>query len=332
MISSFRSKKFSVGVFAITLLFMPTIAAFSLDPKDLSIGNRREWLFNAAGVAGSTLLLLPQVAQGAEQPIAVLGASGRTGALCVTACLERGIPVKALTRSGSWIAPDGSNSASDLLSVEACDVKDSGALSRALRGCRGVIYAASASKQGGNAQEIDNVGVIQAGNACLANKIPRYVVISSTATTRPKSLGYIFTNAMGGIMDQKRLGEQGVQAAYRNGGDSAVSYTIVRPGGLEEPKKNEVLGPGAMEITQGDVLAGIVSRADVAQVCVELAASTASNLRNTALEVYYTDSTVPVSGQFKSMMTSGETPRLHGATYAELFEGIRPDIDYYVPS
>ena len=132
-------------------------------------------------------------------------------------------------------------------------------------------------------------------------------------------------------MDQKRLGEEGVQSAYRNGGSTA-SYTIIRPGGLEEPKKNEVLGPSSLEITQGDVLSGIVSRAGVAEVCVELAASNAPNLRNTALELYYTDSTVPVDGNFKSMLTSGVVPRLHGDTYAQLFEGIRPDIDYYVPS
>ena len=130
-------------------------------------------------------------------------------------------------------------------------------------------------------------------------------------------------------MDQKRLGEQGVQAAYRDT-SASCSYTIVRPGGLEEPKKNEVLGPSALEITQGDVLAGIVSRADVAQVCVELAASTAPNLRNTALEVYYADSTVPVAGQFKSMMNNPEvTPRLHGDTYAALLEGVRLNVDYY---
>jgi hypothetical protein len=149
---------------------------------------------------------------------------------------------------------------------------------------------------------------------------------------------YIFTNvSVGGIMDQKRLGEQGVQASYQQATSSstsggAPSFTIVRPGGLEEAKVNEVLGPKALEITQGDVLAGVVSRADLAEVAVELVVSAAPNLRNTALELYYTDSTLPVEQKFKSMMNSGVIPRLHGDTYSELFQGIQPGVDFYVPS
>ncbi|CAB9523930.1 Complex I intermediate-associated protein 30 domain containing protein [Seminavis robusta] len=298
-------------------------------PQDSPVLSRRDWLATTAAV--STVLSAPQQANSAQQPIAVLGASGRTGALCVTACLSRGFPVKALTRTGEWISPmdDGAPAENDLLTVEACDIKDPTALANSLKGCRGVIYAASASKKGGNAAAIDNVGVVQAGNICLAEKVPRYIVISSTSTTRPKSMGYIFTNVMGGIMDQKRLGEEGVINAYQTAAD-ATSFTIVRPGGLEEPKKNEVLGPRALEITQGDVLAGIVSRADLAEVAVELAASTAPNLRNTALELYYTDSTVPVDGKFKAMMNNGVVPRLHGQTYAELLQGIEPYVDYYL--
>lgn len=273
----------------------------------------------------------------APSPIAVLGANGRTGALCVTACLERGVPVKALTRSGSWTPPSSSLDSFDnqqqqelLLTTAACDVKDTAQLEAALKGCRGVIYSASASKQGGNAREIDNLGVVSAANVCLSQSIPRYVVISSTAVTRPKSLGYKFTNVLGGIMDEKRKGETAVQDLYR---DTLLSFTIIRPGGLEEPKeKYAVLGPSALEISQGDALAGIVSRADLAQVAVELALSNAPNLKNTALELYYSNSAQPCEGRFKPLMTNGVVPRLHGVTYGQLFQGIQPNLDYYVPS
>jgi NAD(P)H-binding len=309
--------------------------------------SRRDWLSTAAASVTAASIFLPLQVQVADaesllQPIAVLGANGRTGAHCVAACLSRGLPVLALTRSGSWSPPAQllaslDNKADKLLSVAACDIKDATELATRLNGCRGVIYAASASKSGGNAAEIDYMGVVEAGKVCLAEKIPRYVVISSTATTRPKSLGYVFTNVMGGIMDQKRLGEQGVQASYQQATSSstsrdAPSFTIIRPGGLEEAKINEVLGPKALEITQGDVLAGVVSRADLAEVAVELVISAAPNLRNTALELYYTESTVPVAQTFKSMMSSGVVPRLHGDAYSQLFQGIQPGIDFYAPS
>ncbi|KAL3913584.1 MAG: hypothetical protein SGILL_006427 [Bacillariaceae sp.] len=296
------------------------------------------WLANtvsgggAAGVLASGVLL-PQKAKAAEnnKPIAILGASGRTGALCVMACLQRGIPVKALTRSGNWSPPDGSGIDNNpLLTVAECNVKDTSALSASLKDCRGVIYAASASKSGGNPEQIDNIGVVEAGKVCLSQSIARYVVISSTATTRPSSAGYIFTNMMvNGVMTQKRLGEVGVQEAYASS-SSASSYTIVRPGGLEEPKENKVLGPSALEISQGDVLAGIVSRADLAEVSVELALSKAANLKDTAVELYYTTSAVPVSKEFRSTLSSGVAPRLHGDSYSQLFDGIRPDVDYYI--
>jgi hypothetical protein len=291
------------------------------------------------GISSGILSSLPSEAaeiSSQQKPIAIIGANGRTGSLCVEACLKRGIPVRALTRSGQWTSPNHDFSYnSNLLTVSSCDVKDTNAINKNVQGCFGVIYAASASKNGGTAKEIDNDGVVTTGRACVEQKIPRYVVLSSTATTRPKSLGYIFTNVMGGIMDEKRQGELGVYQGYNvdftvdTPPSRASSYTIVRPGGLEEPKKNEILGPSRLEISQGDVLAGIISRADLAEVSVELALSTAANVQNTAVELYYTDSVQPCEKRFRSYMTNGIAPRLHGDTYDGLFQGIKPNIDYY---
>eukprot|EP00956_Cyclotella_meneghiniana_P008170 scaffold10872_cov66-Cyclotella_meneghiniana.AAC.3 len=273
-----------------------------------------------------------------ESPIAIIGASGRTGALCVASCLRRGLPVKALNRSGTWPPPkidlgqvgfDGDISTNPLLTVGACDVKDTDSLISNLAGCRAVIYAASASKAGGNSKEIDGDGVIAAGEACLKNNIDRYIVISSGSTTRPNSLGYKFTEmAVAGIMTNKRLGELGVTQLYAN--SRKPSYTIVRPGGLDEPKIKTIQGPGTLEISQGDVLAGFVNRADVAEVAVELALSSAPNLRNTAFELYYKNYVVPVDKKYRKYVVSGNTlvTRQAGETYQELFSGIQANYDY----
>lgn len=325
--------------------FILCIAVFSDITRVVALNptnslSRREVLIGGGSVVGTLggfFLGFPAWASDTAdgRPIAVLGASGRTGALCVTACLERGIPVRALTRSGSWPPESmegitvGSNTNKNLLTVASCDVRDSIALQKSVEGCRGVIYAASASKQGGNAKEIDNLAVVNAGDACLKAKVGRYVIISSTAVTRPKSLGYVFTNVFGGIMDEKRKGEQGVMDIYKTAESS--SYTILRPGGLEEPKLNVALGPSALEISQGDTFAGIVSRADLAELAVELVASNAPNLRDTALELYYTDSAQACEGRFKPLLTNGVVPRLHGTTYDELLYRIQPNLDYYVP-
>jgi uncharacterized protein YbjT (DUF2867 family) len=263
----------------------PYVAALSVSNDGIT---RRDLLIGAS-TAAIPFAFPDWASAGNDASIAVLGASGRTGALCVASCLRRGLPVKALTRSGAWppakidlsaVGFSGDVSKNPLLTVSACDVKDINSLVSSLAGCKAVIYAASASKAGGNSKEIDCDGVIAAGEACLKNKVGRYIVISSGSTTRPNSLGFKFTEmAVAGIMTNKRLGEVGVAEIYANSGKS--SYTIVRPGGLDEPKIKTIQGPSALEISQGDVLAGYVNRADVAEVSVELALSSAANVKNT---------------------------------------------------
>ena len=143
--------------------------------------NRRQAL---GGSAAAAALATGAPALAASKPIAVIGSGGRTGSLCVAACLKRGLAVKALSRSGS---PPPGVDANSLLSAAACDVRDPGTIDVA--GAGAVIYAASGSKKGGSPHEVDNLGVVNAAKACVAAKVPRLVVISSTAVTRPNSLG-----------------------------------------------------------------------------------------------------------------------------------------------
>ena len=133
-------------------------------------------------------------------------------------------------------------------------------------------------------------------------------------------------------MGEKRNGELGMINSYKKQ-QSSSSYTIIRPGGLEEPKRNKVLGPSVLEVSQGDVFTGIISRADVAEVTVESALSEAPNVKNTAIELYYTDSVVPCEKRFKPLLASasseeGSKLRLHGTTYEALLEGIQSNIDF----
>ena len=142
--------------------------------------NRRQALGGSAAAALAT----GGPAHAASKPIAVIGSGGRTGSLCVAACLKRGLAVKALSRSGS---PPPGVDANSLLSIAACDVRDPSTID--VTGAGAVIYAASGSKKGGSPHGVDNLGVVNAAKACVAAKVPRLVVISSTAVTRPDSLG-----------------------------------------------------------------------------------------------------------------------------------------------
>ena len=83
--------------------------------------------------------------------------------------------MRALTRTGPWPPPkidlsvvgfDGDATATNpLLTVSACDVNEADSLASSLLGCRAVIYAASASRAGGNSKDIDADGVIASGKS-----------------------------------------------------------------------------------------------------------------------------------------------------------------------
>jgi len=299
---------------SLVLLVASNAAALSL--------RRRDVLGGAAALA----VPLPAAAASSKE-IAVIGAGGHTGALTVAACLRRGVAVRALSRTGA--CPPGVDAAAPGLKIATCDVRDPESLLAGVKGATGVVYAASGSKKGGNPHLVDNLGVVDAARACARAKVPRYVVISSTAVTRPKSLGFAFTNVYGNIMAEKAFGEEGVRAALAGSGSA---FTIVRPGGLEEPKLNVVQGPSALEISQGDALAGIVSRADLAEVAEAALLGSSATLRDASFELYYADGTQPCEGKFKKLLADPSFARLRGDSYAALFRDVKSDGAYAVPA
>jgi len=132
----------------------------------------------------------------------------------------------------------------------------------------GVIYSASASKKGGAAAAVDCDGVIAATQACIAAQVPRFVLVSSGAVTQPDSVIYKILNSFGRIMEAKIAGENEVRRLYANPTvlQKNLGYTIVRPGGLSmEP----AVGAANLELNQGDSISGRLPRADVAALCVE---------------------------------------------------------------
>jgi len=140
--------------------------------------------------------------------------------------------------------------------------------------------------QGGNALAVDCIGVENIGRAAIAAGVPRLAVVSSVGVTRPDSLAFKFTNLFGNVMDYKEQvcpswharpsllprvvpacgsfagvgsalaptvtlargqGEERLRALYA--GQSALSYTVIRPGGLSNGKG---VGIAGLQISQGD--------------------------------------------------------------------------------
>ena len=276
-------------------------------------------------------------------PICVIGANGKTGTMCVRACLDRSIPVMATSRSGIFnnkIGVDGvaeplSDAQLQLCSVAVCDVTQPSTISAAIAKSRAVIFAASASKEGGTAAAVDNEGLVNVATACIAAGVPHLVIVSSGGVSKPDSLVYKFLNIFGNIMEQKIQGEDTVRALYTgsNSQGSSLTYTIVRPGGLTEESPVGVTG---LELNQGDVVSGRISRTDVASLCIEsvqypgltgkttyecYAANTGKPLQRVGFSNIFKQTT---SSDDANAFKSGKERR--GETWKTLFIGLDKDV------
>ncbi|GAX17092.1 hypothetical protein FisN_5Hh478 [Fistulifera solaris] len=236
--------------------------------------SRRD-LFSQAIVGVTASMMFSQVANAAEggigsspdSPIVVLGAGGKVGKLCTEILANKGLYVRATTRSGRSIL----EKESPFVSYAQADVTQLESLENSVKGASGVIFAASASgkKKGGEPVAVDYLGVYNAAKACLDQKVSKLVVVSAATATRPDSLGFKATNYFvkfvygDRIMDSKIAGEAAMRDLYASAGSKG--YAVVRPGGLNDKKS---VGSAKVHVSQGDVYASEISREDVALVTV----------------------------------------------------------------
>ncbi|KAL9190602.1 hypothetical protein ACHAXT_000308 [Thalassiosira profunda] len=199
-----------------------------------------------------------------------------------------------------------------------------------------MIFAASASAKGktpgvNDAAAVDYQGVINAAQCCIQRNIPRLVIVSSGAVTRPSSAVYQLLNLVGGgIMEAKIKGEDAVRDMYR---DEAVmrkglGYTVVRPGGLTT---GPALGPSFLEVNQGDNKSGRLSRADVAEICA--ACLDVESTFDATFECYELNTAKPVENVGLSNILRSTDPTSfasgregRGETWEALSGGLKSDV------
>lgn len=247
-----------------------------------------------------------------EGKIVVLGAGGKTGKLIVDQMIidNLGNFIRPVYRGSPKNFGENSN-----IETAQGDVTKIETLEAAIKGASAVIFAASASKNGGNAKAVDNVGVENVAKECIRLNIPKLVVISSGAITKPNSLGFKITNLFGNIMNEKLAGENALIEAYKNAKPSQ-SYVIIRPGGLTD---GNPLGASGIELNQGDTISGEVNRSDVALAALAAATSKTLSSKSVVFEMYRRGSGGPLEGRFPTK--SGYEQ--NGATYEEMFKGLK---------
>ena len=243
--------------------------------------SRRQTLVSALAASvlagASPLASSPALAAEGARTVLVVGATGATGRLVVEELRRRGEADAAVVA-----AVRSEEKAKKLLSLDKGDVglmpgfdvtMPADVLAPLMKSVDAEIVVVCTGFVPGNpfkmasaARAVDNEGVVHLVDAARRSGTVRRVVLISSILTDGRAMGaedspgFKITNAFGGVLDEKLVGERYLI-------DSGLEYCIVRPAGLRgEPPKSELIA------TPGNVMAsGEVSRELVARVMAEAA-------------------------------------------------------------
>ena len=232
--------------------------------------------------------LLPQ-----EKPVCIIGANGETGRECVRLLTENKKLVRAVSYKSSKEDPS-----KYIQSIQA-DIRDPAKISEIIKGVSSVIFLANAKKkyryiktdteQFQNYEDIDITALQNVAKACIKHSIPRLLFVSGTCKSCLNNPDAEIDKICGIECDNcrtKQAGENIIRRLYA--GVKDADYTIVRIGYLFN---GENRGPSEIEINQDFTKSGMISRTDLANICI----NTVNNplTARTTFEAYYRDTTQP---------------------------------------
>lgn len=234
--------------------------------------------------------LLPQ-----ENPICVIGANGETGRECVRLLTENKKHVRAV--SYKPLSKEDFNN-KYIQNIQA-DIRDPTNINNIIKGTSSVIFLANAKKkyryiktdteQFQNYEDIDILALKNIAKTCIKYSIPRLVFVSATCKSCLTNTNADIDKICGIECENcitKQAGENIIRDLYK--GVTNADYTIVRIGYLFN---GENRGPSEIEINQDFTKSGMISRTDLANICI----NTVSNplTARTTFEAYYKDTTQP---------------------------------------
>lgn len=302
-------------------------ASGSEAPLELTMSRRKALASGIMAVSVGTWGMVPhkslakeqqQVGSSPDRPIAILGASGRTGMEVAQALAKEGLYSVTMTRSGKdpfqiiKLKPEIKSYIQHF--PNTVNVVDRESLKASLDQAHasGIIFCASASPKGGNAFEVDDKGVGNAAEAAL-DLNARLILVSALAVDRPNSKSYQVTNTLGGnlngIMDAKLAGENKVREILNKKKD----YVIIRPGVLMNGGSRQ--GPLGLALNQGDTIGGGMSRDELAGVVV---GGLLSGKRGVTVEVYRRSTATALQPTFD--LPSGKES--YSSSYIGLFDSV----------
>jgi nucleoside-diphosphate-sugar epimerase len=243
-----------------------------------------------------------------EPPICVIGASGQSGTECVKLLAKQHKPVRAVSRQFMNPANLQDLDAVSLSYIQDLnvDIKNPSAIDSIIKGTSSVIFLANAKKYNRyvksdteefqNYEDIDIYALENIVKACIKYEIPRLVYVSASCRSCLADLT-LDIDKMSSIKCEncisKQSGENIIRKHYST--SKGPSYTIIRIGYLISAmySGNEDMTRGVkdLEINQDYTKSGMISKYDLANVCINAAKSPLTAA--TTFEAYYRDTTQP---------------------------------------
>jgi uncharacterized protein YbjT (DUF2867 family) len=182
--------------------------------------------------------------------VVIVGGHGKIALHLERILAERGDRVRGVIRNADQAADLEAAGAEAVI----CDIENE-ELTDAVKGADAVVFAAGAGPGSGAERKstVDYGGAVKLVEACQANGIGRYVMISAWGTGRPDA----WSDQMIPYYEAKRDADEELEHA-------GLKHTIVRPGSLTDD-------PGTGQVSAGNLTdPGSVPREDVAAVIAEV--------------------------------------------------------------
>jgi putative NADH-flavin reductase len=262
-----------------------------------------------------------------NRPIVVLGGSGYLGSDCVKGLANNKLRVRSVSRNPFRI--DDKDIDNNYVEYKSADVlqSESKALNDVIKDAYAVIYTINAKKRGNINNENDNNniqsysdtcvnGLINTANLCIFHGVKRLVVVSASCISCNEDYNNKIDKTCGLKCDHCRAKQEGEIALkqlylYQKNNNNNNGYTIIRTGILTIGEKR---GVGEIEINQDYSKSGMISRLDLADLCINSIFN--ENTKDTTFEAYYRDTIQPVDVK-KSLTTCMEL----GKSLEECFFG-----------
>ena len=191
--------------------------------------------------------------------VVVAGATGRAGRLIVDELVKRDYSVIAMIIK-PFDPPEPEGLKGSQIEIREGSLEDQEMIKKVMEGADYLISAIGSTKpfSGKTFEKVDVQGNYNLAIGAKESGIKQFILISSTGAGNSKdAMGCIYKFMMGTVIKAKTKMEEKIK-------ETGIPYTIIRPGGYTEKPVS-----GKIAISEGGKVSGLVSRQEIATVCVD---------------------------------------------------------------